>query len=471
MSKTFFISYNSADQAWAHWISWTIKGLGFEPRVHEWEIAAGENIPAWMESALGSADGMIAVVSPQFLTAKYSQAEVHAGTWRDFQNRVGFVKPIVVAPVVDWPIFLGNLKRLNLVGLGKAAAVEALADFLKEPSAPEEEPPFPGEVAEVRPLERYRANADEFAPLLKRQLSAPVYEIGEWSDGDAFAVPPAPAAAPDAPRAPDPAPVHKPAPEPDPLVEAFLRVSGSDTLTSEDEELGKALNDAGLEMKRQGRVDEALERFEAAEFLLRRVFGDGANSVAQVKSNMADALLLKEGREDLLQALQLSREAVALQEAKFGPNPVEAALSRTKVARVLLRMGGPADLEESMRVLKEAERATDNAETQRDIQGIKARILKRRRTKQDLATAYMIERKLLGAAGSEDERATAANNLGHTLWALGDHAEAEQYLQEALAGYISVYGAAHSLVTGAEASLEDLKAGQRSVFAPPESGA
>lgn len=457
MTKTFFISYNSADKAWAHWIGWTVKSLGFDPRVHEWEIAGGENVPAWMESALGSADGMLALVSPQFLTAKYSQAEVHAGTWRSFQNQDGFVKPIVVTPVQDWPIFLGCLKRVSLVGLARDEAIRELADFLKTPSAPAQEPPYPGVTVQARPLERYRADKSHF---MAKYAHRPVAEMGSFGD-DPSEVPPV---VPDATR--DVGGGDHAAATTDPLIEAFLRVTEDDRPSEEDEGLGKALNDAGLALTREGQVAQALERFEAAEFLLRRVFGEGANSVAQVKSNMADTLLLNDARSDLLRALELSREAVALQEARFGPNPEQAAVSRTKVARVLLRLGAPGDLEEAMRILKEADRATQSDETRRDIQGIKARILKRHRSRSDLATAYMIEKKLLAAAQSDDERATAANNLAHTLWALEDRAEAEAQLQAAKGLYAKCYGPGHAFVQEAEASLQALRAGQTSVYAP-----
>jgi hypothetical protein len=39
-------SATSADRDWAQWIAWTLKEAGHTPFVHEWEVGAGESIPA-----------------------------------------------------------------------------------------------------------------------------------------------------------------------------------------------------------------------------------------------------------------------------------------------------------------------------------------------------------------------------------------------------------------------------------------
>ena len=38
--RKFFISYTSKDSQKAKWIGWTLKDLGHEANVHEWEIGA-----------------------------------------------------------------------------------------------------------------------------------------------------------------------------------------------------------------------------------------------------------------------------------------------------------------------------------------------------------------------------------------------------------------------------------------------
>ena len=75
MGQKFFISFNSGDQTKAHWIAWTLKEAGHEVAVHDWEIPAGGNAPAWMSNKLAWADRLIAVVSPDYVPARYSPME------------------------------------------------------------------------------------------------------------------------------------------------------------------------------------------------------------------------------------------------------------------------------------------------------------------------------------------------------------------------------------------------------------
>ena len=51
--RKFFISYTSKDSQKAQWIGWTLKQLGHEAHVHEWEVGAGQSIPDWMEQTVG----------------------------------------------------------------------------------------------------------------------------------------------------------------------------------------------------------------------------------------------------------------------------------------------------------------------------------------------------------------------------------------------------------------------------------
>ena len=44
-----FVSYTSSDRDWAFWIGLELEKLGHTAHLHEWEISAGGDIPAWME--------------------------------------------------------------------------------------------------------------------------------------------------------------------------------------------------------------------------------------------------------------------------------------------------------------------------------------------------------------------------------------------------------------------------------------
>jgi hypothetical protein len=67
LGQKFFVSFNSADQAKAHWIAWTLKEAGHEVAVHDWEIPAGGSVPLWMNTKLAWADRLIAVISTGLL--------------------------------------------------------------------------------------------------------------------------------------------------------------------------------------------------------------------------------------------------------------------------------------------------------------------------------------------------------------------------------------------------------------------
>ena len=95
----FFISYTSKDSEKAQWIGWTLKDLGHEAFVHEWEIGGGQDIAEWMESKLDESDHLIGVFSPDYIDAAYSKSERHAAYWSDPLGRERYFMPVVVRPL------------------------------------------------------------------------------------------------------------------------------------------------------------------------------------------------------------------------------------------------------------------------------------------------------------------------------------------------------------------------------------
>jgi tetratricopeptide (TPR) repeat protein len=148
-----FVSYTSADRDWAHWIAWTLKEAGHEPFVHEWEVPAGGNIPDWMERRVKEADRLVGVFSDRYIDPVYSKSERTAAFWSDPIGRKGFLIPIEVSRVSEWPRFVAPLKRLSLVGFDQDAARTALIGFLETPVPPKEAPKFPGARPEPRTAE------------------------------------------------------------------------------------------------------------------------------------------------------------------------------------------------------------------------------------------------------------------------------------------------------------------------------
>ena len=119
--RKFFISYTSKDSQKAQWIGWTLKDLGHEAFVHEWEIGGGQSIPDWMEKRIEECNHLIGVFSPEYVNAVYSKSERHAAFWSDPDGGDGFLMPVVVRPC-NLSRLVRQLKRLDLTGCNKDEA-------------------------------------------------------------------------------------------------------------------------------------------------------------------------------------------------------------------------------------------------------------------------------------------------------------------------------------------------------------
>jgi hypothetical protein len=138
-----FVSYTSGDREWAFWIGQELEKLGHVPRIHEWEIPAGGDIPEWMEESLASADHCLLLVSRAYLTAAYSSWEQRAAQWAAASTRPNFVLPVFVE-ACEAPILLAHRKRCDLHGLSEEQARSGLTDFMKPPQKPRGPQSFPG---------------------------------------------------------------------------------------------------------------------------------------------------------------------------------------------------------------------------------------------------------------------------------------------------------------------------------------
>jgi hypothetical protein len=142
MGQKFFISFNSADRTKAHWIAWTLKEAGHEVAVHDWEIPAGGNAPLWMNSKLAWADRLIAVISPDYVPARYSPIEWASQIWNDPDGTKGSVIPVIVRPTSNIPPLLRDLSRIDLTNCSEAEARLRLTKSVEMPAPPERKPEF-----------------------------------------------------------------------------------------------------------------------------------------------------------------------------------------------------------------------------------------------------------------------------------------------------------------------------------------
>jgi tetratricopeptide (TPR) repeat protein len=138
-----FISYTSSDRDWAFWLAKELQALGHTPHVHEWEIAAGGNIMAWMVERHDAADHILCVVSQSYLEKPYSSLERQAAEWAAASERPNFALPVFVEQCKP-PTLFATLKRCDLYGLSEEDARASLKAFLAPVGGPTEPPQFPG---------------------------------------------------------------------------------------------------------------------------------------------------------------------------------------------------------------------------------------------------------------------------------------------------------------------------------------
>jgi hypothetical protein len=141
-----FVSFTSNDRKWAFWIGQELEKLGHVPKIHEWEIPAGGDIPKWMEESLEKADQCLFVVSKTYLTKAYSGWERRAAQWAANSARPNFALPVFIE-ACEPPILLAHLKGCALHGQSEEDARAAFVAFLKPAARPAGPQPFPGKVA------------------------------------------------------------------------------------------------------------------------------------------------------------------------------------------------------------------------------------------------------------------------------------------------------------------------------------
>jgi tetratricopeptide (TPR) repeat protein len=133
----FFISYTSADQAWANWIAWQLRSAG-RTTVHQaWDFRPGANFVSEMKRALEGSARTLAVLSPNYFNSGFAEDEWTAA----FADRS--LLPVLVRDCA-LPKLLRTVVYIDLRNLAEAAAREALLSGAgARPAAPSEPPPFP----------------------------------------------------------------------------------------------------------------------------------------------------------------------------------------------------------------------------------------------------------------------------------------------------------------------------------------
>jgi tetratricopeptide (TPR) repeat protein len=144
----FFVSYTSADRAWAEWIAWQLEAEGYQVVVQAWDFTPSHDWAHEMQHATATAKRVVVVLSPAYLESAHGEAE-----WRIFyaDDPTGERGLLLVVRVeqVKPPGLLKTRVYVDLVNQGATDARRMLLAAVRGARGkPIEEPEFPGKATE-----------------------------------------------------------------------------------------------------------------------------------------------------------------------------------------------------------------------------------------------------------------------------------------------------------------------------------
>jgi tetratricopeptide (TPR) repeat protein len=140
----FFISYTNADGKWAEWIAYQLEETGYSTVIQAWDFRPGANFVLEMQEAASTCERTIAVLSPHYLSSKFTAPEWAAAFAVDPTGKERTLVPVRVAPCEPQGL-LGPIVYIDLVGLDEATARARLLSGVRGVRAkPQETPEYPG---------------------------------------------------------------------------------------------------------------------------------------------------------------------------------------------------------------------------------------------------------------------------------------------------------------------------------------
>ncbi|GHO92386.1 hypothetical protein KSF_024340 [Reticulibacter mediterranei] len=144
LQKDFFVSYTKTDKKWAEWIAWQLEQAGYTCILQKWDFLSGGNFVLDMQNAATRTRRTIAVLSPAYLSALYTQAEWAAAFTQDPTSENGKLLPIRVQECKP-PGILAAIGYIDLVGRDDQEARETLLKGVaRRRTKPNTSPAFPG---------------------------------------------------------------------------------------------------------------------------------------------------------------------------------------------------------------------------------------------------------------------------------------------------------------------------------------
>ena len=91
-----FLSHSSKDKKFVYRLGEDLRALGHEPWLDEWEIKVGECIPSKIDHAIGEADYVIIILSPEAVESGWVEREWQSKYWDEIEQNKIFVLPVLL---------------------------------------------------------------------------------------------------------------------------------------------------------------------------------------------------------------------------------------------------------------------------------------------------------------------------------------------------------------------------------------
>jgi len=121
--KDSFVSYNAQDRSWAEWIAWQLEEHGFSVTIQAWDFVGNWVIE--MNRAMRDSQRTVAVLSPHYMQAMFTQSEWANAFRLDPTGKQDLLIPVRVQPV-ELEGILAQIVYVDLVGRSEAEAREVL---------------------------------------------------------------------------------------------------------------------------------------------------------------------------------------------------------------------------------------------------------------------------------------------------------------------------------------------------------
>jgi hypothetical protein len=140
----FFVSYTSADRAWAEWIAWQLEADGYRVRIQAWDFTPGRSWTHEMQQVTTSAERVVVVLSAAYLESEHGEAEWQVFQAKDPLGKRGLLLPVRVGDVEPSGLLTTRI-YVDLVGRdANSARATLLAAARRARGKPTSEPEFPG---------------------------------------------------------------------------------------------------------------------------------------------------------------------------------------------------------------------------------------------------------------------------------------------------------------------------------------